>query len=165
MEINIVFNLYASLRFRGLKIVFCICLFSGVKADPIRNRKKDTAQDQSPADAQDQEEEEEEARPPEITPLYISKNIDRAKTVNLLLISNSTIAHYVLIKDVNKLLKKPGTTTPISICLNCFSRFYGSKRHELLKEHRKYCYDNASAKITFPKEKKIKFRNIRAQNR
>ena len=128
-----------------------------MKADAPPSRKKQNSQEGQVL--------QEKKFEPELTPLYISKNHNREKTVNLLLISNSRTSHYVYIKDINALLRKPGTTSPVSVCLNCFSRFYGKDRDETLKRHQQQCYLNEPAKICFPRDRVIKFSNVRTQQR
>ena len=62
-------------------------------------------------------------------------------------------------------MKKKNLTNSQATCLNCFTSFYGLTRHEKLEKHKVDCYNHNAAKITFPKEKTIKFRNIKAQRR
>lgn len=122
-----------------------LCCDLGVKADLLHNNNRHDT--------------------PEIVPLYISKQEQRRSVVNLLLISSALKSHYVLIKNINTLLMRRGSKNPISICLNCFTRFYGPSRHDVLKEHKVDCYKNEPAKITFPRDKVLRFTNIKAQSR
>ena len=125
--------------------MFHIFLLLGVKADCLNNGERSSV--------------------PEITPLYISKEVQRPKQVHLLLISDQNPSHYTHIKNLNGLLTRKGGNNSISICLNCFHKFYGPERKQKLKEHQDYCFERPTAKIAFPKQKFIKFENIRAQKR
>ena len=121
-------------------------LFLGVKADSDMREDKDL-------------------REPEITPLYISKNLDRKHQVHLLLISDGNKSHYTAIKDIDQFLKRKSSTNSFSSCLNCFTKFYGVDRRTKLKEHQSQCLGQPTAKIKFPQNQILKYRKISAQAR
>ena len=87
-----------------------------------------------------------------ISPSVISKHYASDRTaINLLMISNENTHHYVLVKDMSRLVgmqtnKHNGKSY---ICLNCFNTFSIKKSFE---QHTEFCLSNEAVKICMPKE-------------
>ena len=87
-----------------------------------------------------------------ISPSVISKHYTSDRTaINLLMISNENTHHYVLVKDMSRLVgmqtnKHNGKSY---ICLNCFNTFSIKKSFE---QHTEFCLSNEVVKICMPKE-------------
>jgi len=99
------------------------------------------------------------------------------KIVNLLLLQSKEGAHFVLIKDMDKFLRKTYSTVDTSngkaskasyqkafFCVHCLNHFYSEKSR---KEHMEICCLNKPRKEEVPTEndKIIKFRNVENQSK
>ena len=93
-----------------------------------------------------------------IFPRYVSE-FDFDKTVNLLLISNEMRSHYILIKDLDALLrdrtKHHGGMKFCLRCLQCFST------KVLLESHIKMCSRKKIQKTVMPTDTLLKFSNYK----
>ena len=100
-----------------------------------------------------------------IYPVYITSDREREHHVNLLLVTNETRRrnHYVLIKDMSKLLA--GRTNHQKMCHYCNYCLWGFSREDLLNSHIEDCRKFGLQKITMPQEyeKWVKFTNIANQ--
>ena len=87
-----------------------------------------------------------------VYPIRISKHYTSDRTaINLLMISNEDKQHYVLVKNISRLVgmqtnKHNGKT---HICLNCFNTFSIEKS---FKQHAEFCLSNEAVKISMPKK-------------
>ena len=87
-----------------------------------------------------------------IYPARISKHYTSNRiAINLMLISSGNQQHYVLIKNMSRLVgmqtnKHKGKTY---ICLNCFNTFSLKKS---FKQHTEFCLSNEAVKISMPKK-------------
>ena len=98
----------------------------------------------------------------DVYPLQITKGVNE-KHVNLLLISNETTQHYLLISDFDAFTGKNGNHKGYS-CRYCLHRFKGSERGKVLRdEHELNCSTNEAVKIKLPKNEFISFKNYANQ--
>lgn len=81
----------------------------------------------------------------ELYPLYISKQRQSSKHVNLLLITQNHKTHYILIKKLNSFLKTYGRSK--FYCIYCF---HGYVRKQLLDEHIVLCRQYGAQKTVLP---------------
>jgi hypothetical protein len=98
----------------------------------------------------------------EILPLYRTKCGVKSTHVNLLLISKDLNSHYVLIKDMSRLLAHLSNNNEARyFCFNCL---HGCSSQAILDRHiEDGCHDSAPAKLKLPEEEKahIKFKNYK----
>ena len=93
-----------------------------------------------------------------IFPRYISNNVYE-NTVNLLLISNDQRSHYILIKNINGLLRnKTNHGSGMKYCLRCLQNFSSPK---LLEIHTLMCAKKEIQTTTMPTENTMKFTNYK----
>ena len=95
---------------------------------------------------------------------YYSRKI--AVVLLLIVDEESGNQHFTLVTDVNRLCKT-NLSNKSKVCLNCMKTFkmrstiIGKQKDELkFQEHLKACTKDILTKFTFPKNKKMKFRNI-----
>ena len=87
-----------------------------------------------------------------VNPISISKYYTTSRTaINLLIISSGTKQHYVIVKNMSRLVgmqtnKHKGKT---HICLNCFNTFSIEKS---FKQHTEFCLSNEAVKVDMPKK-------------
>lgn len=90
------------------------------------------------------------------SPVYISSEEGREHHVNLLMVSDDEISHYVAIKDIDKLLND-GSHNKLYHCLNCMSAF---TRPEALERHTEGgCKQFAPCRLEMPENTELTFKN------
>lgn len=95
----------------------------------------------------------------ELFPLYVSSSEDpNAVEVNVLLISNETTQHFVLIKSLSGLLSKKSTHRQKYYCIRCF---HGFVKEENLLKHREDCIKFKIQVTQCPHEDYLRFTSFR----
>ena len=84
-------------------------------------------------------------------PLYITKELNRKHHANLLLVTSGDKRHYVVIKNLNRLLRgRTGDTSGQSyVCKYCL---YSFKHEETMKAHEVSCSEHAAVTSEYPVE-------------
>lgn len=100
----------------------------------------------------------------QLLPIRVSKVDEVDFVMDLLLVSNGTIHHYVLILDLMKLIAQVRGTTIRSanhLCRNCF---HVCSSKEYLQQHQIQCLGNDAVAISLPNEgnNEVKFKNFAA---
>ena len=96
-------------------------------------------------------------------PLYASQHRNRKHTVNLLLLSEGERRHYILVRNLSRLLSARNSrntkTFPCPYCLYCFTTESG------LQNHRGECGTHGVQRITYPTpdSNTLTFSNIQHQ--
>ena len=93
-----------------------------------------------------------------VFPRYISE-YEYSKTVNLLLISNGTHSHYILIKNLDTLLRdKTNHYSGMKFYVRCLQSF---TTMVLLDSHMKLCYKKQIEKSILPIDTLMNFSNYK----
>lgn len=97
----------------------------------------------------------------EINPMYKSKG-EYETEINLLMISDETKNHYVLVRNLSRLLSSSVSNHNGSahFCMNCLSGF---PTIEKLKDHKKLCYKHEICKAVLPSkdDAHVEFHNVK----
>ena len=99
-----------------------------------------------------------------LIPFRISKNQNFSFDLDLLLLSDGTMHHYVLITNIKGLIHKYKQIIQRAdnhLCRNCFHLSTSLGRHE---KHEQICHQNTQAKIRMPKteQRNFEFKNVQA---
>ena len=96
-----------------------------------------------------------------VVPIQLSRH-DSDTEINLLLISKDDKRHYYLIKNLSRLMNyRTKHNGKHFFCMNCLHDF---RRQDLLDKHREVC-NKQRARLSFPEDTTIKFKNIAKQQR
>ena len=73
------------------------------------------------------------------------------RDINLLLISEDGINHYIVIKSLSRLLRSSNTRHKCKqyFCMNCIQGFTQESSRD---QHQVYCEDNESVRVEMPKQ-------------
>jgi hypothetical protein len=100
--------------------------------------------------------------------LYLSQNPNRLHQVNLLLLESNNRKHYVLVKNMSRLIagrtKHNGKSFVCNSCLHAF------RYSAALENHKPYCRTNAPQQVYYPNPAKeeeviVKFRDVKKMHK
>ena len=94
-----------------------------------------------------------------VTPRRISK-FKREKHINLLLLTDNDVNHYVLIKSFRKLMKEKNPN--LVFCFNCLQRF---SKKGVLKTHEANCLSAKTQRTDYPNNEHVFFKSYQKQLR
>ena len=94
-----------------------------------------------------------------IFPLYISK-FSYKKTISLLLLTHEHTRHYVLIRNLDALLKNKTKYGKTKHCERCLQGFW---KKQNLEKHMDVCRNFKIQRTAMPTDTHIKFKNVRKQ--
>ena len=86
--------------------------------------------------------------------MYVSNNRNIEPTIDLLLLFNEDVHHYVLINNLIKLVcivKEKQFTNSLRLCRNCFAFSHSEEQHQV---HDDACRNHAPATIKMPGDDK-----------
>ena len=101
----------------------------------------------------------------DLLPMYVSNNVNIEPTMDLLLLFNEDVHHYVLINNLIKLVctvKEKQFTNSLRLCRNCFAFSHSEEQHQV---HDDSCRNHAPATIKMPGDDKnsFRFKNFKAR--
>ena len=101
----------------------------------------------------------------ELAPYRISRKIDEPIIVDLLLLCDGNVFHYVLILNLVNLVQRVRGKTVNSRREICRSCFHVHSDEEVLARHKELCYEHDAARINMPTGDKafLSFKNFQAR--
>ena len=101
----------------------------------------------------------------DLLPMYVFNNRNIEPTIDLLLLFNEDVHHYVLIINLIKLVctvKEKQFTNSLRLCRNCFAFSHSEEQHQV---HDDACRNHAPATIKMPGDDKnsFRFKNFKAR--
>ena len=101
----------------------------------------------------------------DLLPMYLSNNRNIEPTIDLPLLFNEDVHHYVLINNLIKLVctvKEKQFTNRLRLCRKCFAFSHSEEHHQV---HDDACRNHAPATIKMPGDDKnsFRFKNFKAR--